>query len=406
MTQQTQINKIEWREVKLENEDYFKILGSGIDKFSGEKDYLSTESIKGTEIEKIECKIKYDDRPSRANMQPIMNSVWFAKMQATLKVYVFTQDNENEINRYILSTGFSGIKILNKNISPKYIRIYFTTDKFNLEKDRLCTGSTQRGINNSFITKIKIPIPFLPDGTPDLKEQERIVSVLEEIKKLKERGNNAERLLDEYLKSVFFEMFLKERNKISFIKLETVCKKITDGVHLKPIYTSKGVPFISVVNVNKECLSFNNCKYISEKEHKLYYKRCNPEEGDILYTKVGATYGIASLVDTNREFSLYVSVCLIKPDNKKINSVFLKFLMNSDIVKKQADKRIKGIGVPDLHLIEIKNFQIPLPSIQLQSKFAQIVEHSEKMKENIRKTKQNSEELFNSLMSKAFKGEL
>ena len=104
------------------------------------------------------------------------------------------------------------------------------------------------------------------------------------------------------------------------------------------------------------------------------------EKGDILYTKVGATYGRSAIVDTNKKFALYVSVCLIKPKKDLINSTFLNYTMRQPYVKLQADKTIKGIGVPDLHLIEIKNFKIILPPIDLQTKFAQIVEQIDKQK--------------------------
>ena len=86
-----------WKEVELGNQEYFTILSSGIDEFKDEKNYLSTESIKGTKINKIEAIITYEDRPSRANMQPVLNSVWFAKMKATLKVYSFDEKNKEEI---------------------------------------------------------------------------------------------------------------------------------------------------------------------------------------------------------------------------------------------------------------------------------------------------------------------
>ena len=80
--------------------------------------------------------------------------------------------------------------------------------------------------------------------------------------------------------------------------------------------------------------------------------------------------------------------------------------MNSRFIKKQADSRIKGIGVPDLHLIEIKNFKIPLPPIKLQEKFVSIVQEVEKLKEKQNTSKIEIDELFNSLMQKAFTGEL
>src|SRR3989344_3636288 len=161
MKQQIQQNKIEWKEIALGNKDYFEIAGSGINKFTGEKEYLSTESIKGTKIEKIECKIKYNNKPSRANMQPVLNSVWFAKMQSTLKVYAFTQANKGEINGFILSTGFAGIRVEDSKVDPFYLRHFLKSKEFNKIKDSNCSGATQKAIGNEKLSKIKIPLPSL-----------------------------------------------------------------------------------------------------------------------------------------------------------------------------------------------------------------------------------------------------
>ena len=68
--------------------------------------------------------------------------------------------------------------------------------------------------------------------------------------------------------------------------------------------------------------------------------------------------------------------------------------------------KCRGANYPAVSNKDIKSLKIPLPPLPLQQKFARIVEQVEKMKEKINKTKQNSEELFNSLMSKAFRGEL
>ena len=111
-----------WIETNLGNKEYFEILPSGLNKFSGEKKYLSTESIKKTKIEKVECKISYNNRPSRANMQPSLNSVWFAKMKNTLKIYSFDKNNKEEVDIYILSTGFAGIKINEQLVDIRYLR--------------------------------------------------------------------------------------------------------------------------------------------------------------------------------------------------------------------------------------------------------------------------------------------
>ena len=80
--------------------------------------------------------------------------------------------------------------------------------------------------------------------------------------------------------------------------------------------------------------------------------------------------------------------------------------MVNPAVKRQADKAIKGIGVPDLHLNMIKKFRIPLPPITLQNQFAERIQAIEAQKQQAKASLEKSETLFNSLLQRAFKGEL
>ena len=92
----------------------------------------------------------------------------------------------------------------------------------------------------------------------------------------------------------------------SWCRLGVILTKLTDGTHSTPKYQINGIPFLSVKDVSGGSLSFSSCKFISESEHRELYNRCNPEIGDLLLTKVGTT-GIPAIVDTEREFSLFVS---------------------------------------------------------------------------------------------------
>jgi len=166
------------------------------------------------------------------------------------------------------------------------------------------------------------------------------------------------------------------------------------------------MPFISVKNITTGVLKFEDCKYVTVEDFNKFTKRCKPELGDIIYTKVGATYGRAALVDTETPFCLYVSVALIKPKKEIVLSKFLQYSINHPFVKRQADKSIKGAGVPDLHLIEIKSFEIPVPPIELQTEFADIVSKTETLKDEYKKSLVELENLYGSLSQQAFKGEL
>ena len=287
-------------------------------------------------------------------------------------------------------------------ISKRYLMYFLFSDLFQLAIKNVGSRAAQAGFNKNDLEKILIDVP-------SIEEQNRIVSLLDKADEIRAKKKLANDKLDELIDTKFIELFGNpEINPYNWTikKLEDVTTKITDGVHSKPVYTNSGVPFISVKDITTKKLLFDDCKFISEDAHKEYCKRCKPEYLDVLYTKVGATYGRACVVDTTEEFSLYVSVALIKPQKDVINPFFLKAVLNTDCVKRQADKRIKGIGVPDLHLIEIKNFVIPVPPMEEQAKFIAFVEKVEAQKQKNELVIEQMNNLFNSLSQRAFKGEL
>jgi type I restriction enzyme S subunit len=90
-----------------------------------------------------------------------------------------------------------------------------------------------------------------------------------------------------------------------------------------------------------------------------------PQLGDILLTKVGTT-GIAVTVDVNREFSLFVSLALLKFSQQSLDRFYLRHLINSPLVKKQSADNTQGIGNKNLVLRLIKQFTVPLPPLAEQ----------------------------------------
>ena len=132
-----------------------EIIGSGIDKFDKEKIYLDTSCVAGNSIIDTSYNVSYKERPSRANMQPIINSVWFAKLKNSPK-HIIVKDYSNEIlNNYVFSTGFMGIKISKEKFN--LLALYFISDIFDKEKDSLSIGATMQSINNNTFKNMYIP---------------------------------------------------------------------------------------------------------------------------------------------------------------------------------------------------------------------------------------------------------
>ena len=146
-----------WEVENLANNRLTTILKPGIDKFENEKIYLPTAAITDDKITDRSNIISYENRESRANMQPISNSVWFAKMKKTKKILYFGNYSQKHMNEIILSTGMLGLKC--KENSLEYIWNFVNDTYFEEIKDRLAHGATQESINNDDLVYIPILVP-------------------------------------------------------------------------------------------------------------------------------------------------------------------------------------------------------------------------------------------------------
>ena len=193
-----------------------------------------------------------------------------------------------------------------------------------------------------------------------------------------------------------------------WVKLDNLCSKITDGTHKTPKYTDSGVPFISVKDIYDNQVSFNNTKFISQEEHNELYKRCNPEYDDILLTKSG-TIGRTAVIKTKTEFSLFVSVALLKNYKNVIDSNYLSLNIQDFFNKINISQTIKGGVIKNYHISDMKEQLIPLPPLEEQQEIVRILdevlENENKVKELL-ELEERIDVLEKSILNKAFKGEL
>lgn len=191
-----------------------------------------------------------------------------------------------------------------------------------------------------------------------------------------------------------------------WVRLGEICSLITDGTHSTPNYVSHGVPFLSVKDVSNGFIDFNDSKFITQQEHEELIKRCKPEYGDVLLTKVGTT-GIAKVIDTKREFSIFVSLALLKIINNTLNPYYIEYMLNSPLGKKQSEENTQGIGNKNLVIKCIKNFIVPLPPLNEQKRIVEKVDQlmalCDELEKNIEQSKKDSELLMQSVLQEAFK---
>ena len=164
-----------------------------------------------------------------------------------------------------------------------------------------------------------------------------------------------------------------------------------------------GVPFLRVTDIQSREIDTQKTKYISTKEHLELCKRCHPERGDILYSKNG-TIGISKIIDWDWDFSIFVSLALLKlHDRDSIRIEFLDLYLQSPLIAKQIKDRSKQGTVTNLHLEEIREFDIVMPSTDEQLEITAIIRSIQgritKVKEKLRQTKSLKKSLMQDLLT-------
>jgi len=237
---------------------------------------------------------------------------------------------------------------------------------------------------------------------PSLEVQQKVVSILSSVDEVIQ---NTDQIIEKIkqIKKSFIQNLFSSKTGINWpmVKLNDVSIKITDGTHRTPKYIGSGIPFLRINDIQSEKINWERVKYISEEEHGELIRRCHPEKGDVLLSKNG-TIGITKIVDWERDFSIFVSLCLIKPDISKISTEYLNVVLGSDYLLSQIKKRSKQGTVTNLHLEEIRDLNIALPSVDEQLLIAKQYDYLVEKINNELHYKNKLVQLKNGLMNDIF----
>lgn len=147
---------VEWKVQSLSKNDITEIIKPKINHFEGTKTYLATADVDNLNIT-VGSDITHENRESRANMQPMGNSVWFAKMQNSIKHIIVGNYSKDLISGAIFSTGFMGLRV--KDYALEYVASFIRNPYFEKVKDLNSHGATMSGIGNEDMKNIKFIVP-------------------------------------------------------------------------------------------------------------------------------------------------------------------------------------------------------------------------------------------------------
>jgi len=267
--------------------------------------------------------------------------------------------------------------------------------------------AAQAGFNKEDLSKYTISLPSIDN-------QKRIAYVLSDCQILVKKRKESVILLDELLKSTFLEMFgdpvINEKGWTKF-SLDKITTKIGSGSTPrggKDSYKDDGISLIRSLNIHDNKFLYKKLAFI-DNEQALKLKNVIVEPNDVLFNITGASVCRSTIVPNDvLPARVNQHVAILRTLSQSLNHIYLNHLLISENFKKYLYK-IAIVGGATREAItkdQLQKLIIPVPTISIQNKFAQIVEKVETIKQSYHIHLQELENLYGSISQKAFKGEL
>ncbi len=292
--------------------------------------------------------------------------------------------------------------VFSEKIFPRYG--YYACRRLQRIMEHHAPATTLPIITKTRFSELKIPVP-------PLSVQQKIASVLSTAESALEKRRQTLRLADDFLKSAFLEMFgepsknprnwhIKTLDDVSVLRGQY-------GSGASAIVYDLGKPrYIRITDIDEN----GNLKdeKVSPSTNKNEWKDCILADGDILFARSGATVGKTYRFREKDGFCVFAGYLIrYRPDMKVLHPDYLYYFTKTDFYRKWILSKMKTVAQPNINAKQYgSEFRIPLPPIAAQQKFADLVQKVERLKEKQKQSETQLTSLFNSLMQRAFRGEL
>jgi type I restriction enzyme S subunit len=302
---------------------------------------------------------------------------------------------------YCLGRGTAAIRVTEEKVDPFYLAKML---EGRIEKlVNSAKGSTIKGIK-------KNDLEALDFAFPSLDTQNRIFAVLEKAEQLEDWRKEADRLTDDYLNSVFLKVFgdpEKNPRKWGVIKINDVVEYSQYGTSIKSNSQRIGYPIVGMGNITYDGhLEMSDHSYVELP--KTEFEKLKLRKGDVIFNRTNSTELVGKTACWNLDLNAVLASYLVRLRLKEnANPIFFTCLMNTRFFKRLFSLRCKkAVNQSNISPTLLKKFDIYLPPIELQNKFASIVKQVEQMKPYQEKSKRQIGNFLNTLMQKAFGGKL
>ncbi|MFY8097054.1 MAG: restriction endonuclease subunit S [Flavobacterium sp.] len=304
-----------------------------------------------------------------------------------------------------LNTSTMRFKALNDEVDLNYFKYYLQTVHFTAQLRKLITGSAQLNFGPSHIKKIDLLLP-------PLETQKHIARILDDAAALRNKTEQLTKEYDALGQSIFADMFgdpvrnekgwkKNKLGKLGVFKNGLNYSKTENGNRLKVIGVGDFKHFSEIKNLDN--ISYIEMDDFPKDDFLL-------KDKDLLFVRSNGNkelVGRCLIVYVGNEKVSFSGFCIrFRRNSISLNDNYLVQLLQRAEFKKYIFKNGRGANIQNINQELLSNVEIQLPPIELQNEFAKKITLIEKQKELAKQELKESENLFNCLLQKAFKGEL
>lgn len=292
-----------------------------------------------------------------------------------------------------------------KRLDKQYLRRFLESqgDHF----DKFSRGATVKGITREHLGRLAIPLPFPDDPRRSLAEQKRIAAILDKADAIRRRRQEAARLADTLIPSVFYEMFgdpVLNRKGWPTRPLGDMLDFLTSGSRgWAAFYANSGRMFLRIQNVGRNRLLLDDVQYV-QVEDSAESRRTATQPGDVLVT-VTADLGRTAVIPEGFG-PAHINQHIVLLRSTQIEPLFLSQFLASPAGQRQFTAKNRAAVKAGLNFDDIKSVKIVTPPRPLQKKFADACLRIERFAADLVSREEATDSLFSALVQRAFRGEL
>lgn len=281
-----------------------------------------------------------------------------------------------------------------ENINPNYVAYFFRTPYYRATISAVVNGANINNLKNEHIDNLDIPLA-------SKETQNKIVEVLDKAQELIDKRKEQIEALDELVKSRFIEMFGDPvLNTKGWAR-----KKMNDvapTVSYKGDFNENKIWLLNLDMIESDTGNIIMYNYVSKDQ--IGNSTCTFDTTNVLYSKLRPY--LNKVVIPNEIGYATSEMIPLQPIKKIINRYYLTYMLRNKSFVVYISEKVSGAKMPRVTMNDFKDFKVPIPPIELQNQFAEFVNQIDKLKLEMKTSLKELEDNFNSLMQKAFKGEL